>query len=592
MQVIDPEMDKAESIRLATEKSEKNANTKNKYACTVCKKVFLDYTNMCRHRSLAHQRHLLEVVKTKKPRYSIMNTSASIIRTRAGAERESEAFYTNIGRNVRENLTNHMMGTQGMISHAEDIIKWDIKHCKGSSSFEVSFPKKDKNSYVLPSSVLSRSNFPKSFRMWDPWNKYRPTSRAGVRSYSLQMQLEESDVSNPKEDSAVGFESGISTQVNGVDVIGCQLCHSVFQDQGDFEQHVQEAHPLYPASTCRSPLPAKSNTDIHIPISLQYAKLEQDCVIDLSKALTKHDKDVSKALVSKGEGESEVMVTQGENVRGNSNKYKSQENEMTLSLTTCNEGGFKIVDSESECVSGLRDTDQNPAILMPSQNCTDQRNSVRRRRESGSSGGDNMVDSIECENRVILKEDQNPTDKITRVQRLPEHGLGFTDDVVDHMKHHHPVVLLNNQDCTKKAETILDEREVSCGENMADKTQCGNQAVSRQEAGVKKAIVSVTCTNSTELHPKDTEAGHVISEKNADRSSFDSSEVMEELETESTAEGMNGINTRGEIGSSRRESNVACTNSLGLMTSDKNKVTPKPTGPAVCTDDPGERFQR
>lgn len=102
LQVIDPVLDKAESLKIATEKYGESTGGESKFACTICKKLFIDYTNMCRHRRLAHQRHLLDVVRTKiKRHYPIMNFQ-SIIRTRAAAERESDDFYKQVrGTNKR-----------------------------------------------------------------------------------------------------------------------------------------------------------------------------------------------------------------------------------------------------------------------------------------------------------------------------------------------------------------------------------------------------------------------------------------------------------------------------------------------------------
>ena len=97
---VDLNKDREESMKLAQQKAG------FKFACTICKKRFHSYANMCRHRRLAHQRHLLGLGKPKSE-----ETVPEIHNTPKDDSDDDEAvFYANVARNIAENLTYHIDG--------------------------------------------------------------------------------------------------------------------------------------------------------------------------------------------------------------------------------------------------------------------------------------------------------------------------------------------------------------------------------------------------------------------------------------------------------------------------------------------------
>ncbi len=114
------EKDREESMRLAESKPG------YKFACTVCKKRFHDYANMCRHRRLAHQRHLLISKKVNK----ICNIDGHVINNRAISDSlmcdldPNSYFYNNVSRNISENLKYFVEGGKEDLQNNSMYIRW------------------------------------------------------------------------------------------------------------------------------------------------------------------------------------------------------------------------------------------------------------------------------------------------------------------------------------------------------------------------------------------------------------------------------------------------------------------------------------
>ncbi|CAD5115412.1 DgyrCDS4389 [Dimorphilus gyrociliatus] len=93
----DTSLDIADSMRLA-----KYSSSGYKFACTICKKRFHDYTLMCKHRRQIHQRHL--IIDEKK-------NGATSKACDIDEMQSQPQFYSKIASNVAENLSKYVVGT-------------------------------------------------------------------------------------------------------------------------------------------------------------------------------------------------------------------------------------------------------------------------------------------------------------------------------------------------------------------------------------------------------------------------------------------------------------------------------------------------
>ena len=80
------------------------------FACTVCRKRFHDYANMCRHRRLAHHRTLLSMARNRDTDVVTPINNACVM--------EADPFYNfyvNVAQNIADNLNSCLDGTQERI---------------------------------------------------------------------------------------------------------------------------------------------------------------------------------------------------------------------------------------------------------------------------------------------------------------------------------------------------------------------------------------------------------------------------------------------------------------------------------------------
>ena len=121
---MDLESDRAESMRLAIQRGLTQSKPQFRFACTVCKKKFLDYANMCRHRRLAHQRHMMHLGTMKKENPE-SNHAHSPLRALFDPDMDrNSAFYARVSRNIADNLKYHVEGKQEEIKQGGSFIKW------------------------------------------------------------------------------------------------------------------------------------------------------------------------------------------------------------------------------------------------------------------------------------------------------------------------------------------------------------------------------------------------------------------------------------------------------------------------------------
>ena len=154
------ELDRAESMKLATVK------TGAKFACTICRKLFDDYANMCRHRRLAHQRSSILNVRMGRS----ANRCCVAVETPGGnddqsgsmdAEESEDAFYARIAENISDNLTNFLEGKKVHLDNCYDHINEKLR----PSSEPVVSQRRRRSSSDITRINVAQYNFPKTFRL-------------------------------------------------------------------------------------------------------------------------------------------------------------------------------------------------------------------------------------------------------------------------------------------------------------------------------------------------------------------------------------------------------------------------------------------
>ena len=158
---VDPESDRRESIRLAANKSP----GLQKFACTVCKKWFDDYPNMCRHRKLAHQKQAF--LNTQKmyigedsPGTSLQSPNSGVTEVKASTRAQTlqdlqrKSFYQDVSQQIHDNLTNYVRGTKNDIDNYKQHVSWP----NNMLMFEKAETLSDESS-------LERYNFPQGFKV-------------------------------------------------------------------------------------------------------------------------------------------------------------------------------------------------------------------------------------------------------------------------------------------------------------------------------------------------------------------------------------------------------------------------------------------
>ena len=147
--------DKAESMRIAAE-----AGQPAMYGCTECGKLFEDYSNMCRHRKLSHQRSQIIPKRAKLLTPKKQPDKASVPQ-QVSIEEEYSDFLNNAAEIVADNLANHLDGTETLIEKtAKKHISWPV----GKNSLEC----KVENGKKLQTNWWSKLNFPHGFKPRPP----------------------------------------------------------------------------------------------------------------------------------------------------------------------------------------------------------------------------------------------------------------------------------------------------------------------------------------------------------------------------------------------------------------------------------------
>lgn len=280
---VDSKKDRAESMRIAL------AKPGHRFACTICKKRFHDYANMCRHRRLAHQRQVLlsrRLVRTPEITMETLYgsfTDGDCMRPNGEFDFPSQ-YYANVARNISENLTTYLEGKQDELKHPDNHIKWkESKPDTDSKEVVKSTDKKRKDEFGTGS--LMKYNFPRGFQFKpsaDLWKKkvnYFVASPEKLLEEKVEVEVGAEDTEEtttnldtkvedsppeplPREPSPAHSQKANTTEVNMKSppplqrkpvatptirvpkLHTCGICNCVLHNFGLYRQHMSYKHKI------------------------------------------------------------------------------------------------------------------------------------------------------------------------------------------------------------------------------------------------------------------------------------------------------------------------------------------------------------
>ena len=180
------EKDREESMRLA------ECKPGCKFACTVCKKRFHDYANMCRHRRLAHQRHLLISKKVRLCNNidGQIDGNKSISDSLLFDLEPNSYFYNNVARNISENLKYFVEGGVNDLQNNAAYIRWKSEEhnvqslTSETTKKQVLVSPEENGEEKTKDEVFAKYNFPEGFKLMENYTEL-------LGGYSLKRRDEE-----------------------------------------------------------------------------------------------------------------------------------------------------------------------------------------------------------------------------------------------------------------------------------------------------------------------------------------------------------------------------------------------------------------
>lgn len=254
------EKDRAESRRLASDQAESHSkcDPSLQFACTVCRKRFRDYSNMCRHRRLAHEREAnnLESQWGNSDEGAFNDGDEYFSDSDSLPDREKmdglQTYFSHVSHNISNNLQHFIEGKEEQLTRASCHIRWKQKtaHEKIAVAENVAEIK------------LEEFNFPHGFQirqlseLYDspavvnpaipesesPLKSTNSTSNECLKQTAVKPNSEVSP--KPKAESPLGGNPvDQALMIRVPEIKTCTLCHSVFHNTAAFNSHMAEKHP-------------------------------------------------------------------------------------------------------------------------------------------------------------------------------------------------------------------------------------------------------------------------------------------------------------------------------------------------------------
>lgn len=271
------EKDRAESRRLASDQAESHSkcDPSLQFACTICRKRFRDYSNMCRHRRLAHEREAsnLESQWGNSDEGAFNDGDEYFSDSDSLPDREKmdalQTYFSHVSHNISNNLQHFIEGKEEQLTRASCHIRWKQKtaHDKLAVAEKVSEIK------------LEEFNFPHGFQIRQLSELYESPAvvdpATPEREFSLKSVLNTDTTSNEcLKQTAVKLNTEAPSDGNPVDqglmirvpeIKTCTLCHSVFHNTAAFNSHMAEKHQLKDTSDNRN-IPYRQVTLLDDPL--------------------------------------------------------------------------------------------------------------------------------------------------------------------------------------------------------------------------------------------------------------------------------------------------------------------------------------
>lgn len=249
-------------------KQTRNKRRQFKFSCTVCKKRFHNYVNMCRHRRLAHpELAKLEKVAVKEE----IKTEEIKVEPQSDEEPEwlpcDATFFAGVADNIAFNLCNHIDGGAMALEKFSAHIK--IQDYKSVTAVH------EKPELALRDKIWTRYNFPSGYEPIMTDEEVKDGTVVAI------CKPAEKDTQTDHGCSEASSPSQAPHVLKIPEFHRCTLCNCVFSNSESYLSHTQEKHDN---AACDVPcedsgLAELENTDTH---GMGETKGEKDVGLSLS----------------------------------------------------------------------------------------------------------------------------------------------------------------------------------------------------------------------------------------------------------------------------------------------------------------------
>lgn len=257
------EKDRAESRRLASDQAESHSKSDPslQFACTICRKRFRDYSNMCRHRRLAHEREAsnLESQWGNSDEGAFNDGDEYFSDSDSLPDREKmdglQTYFSHVSHNISNNLQHFIEGKEDQLTKASCHIRWKQKtaHDKIAVAENVAEIRLEEFNFPHGFQIRQLSELYESPAVLDPPTP--PESESSVKSVldtnSTPNECLKQTAVKLNTDVSPKARAEASSEGNPVDqglmirvpeIKTCTLCHSVFHNITAFNSHMAEKH--------------------------------------------------------------------------------------------------------------------------------------------------------------------------------------------------------------------------------------------------------------------------------------------------------------------------------------------------------------
>lgn len=258
------ERDRAESRRLASSQAEghrsESSDPSLQFACTVCRKRFRDYSNMCRHRRLAHEREASQL----ESQWGHLDDG--ILNDGGGCFSDTDSqpdgdkvdalqvYFSGVSHNISNNLRNFIEGREEQLSRASSHIRWKQKNAAETLAETEKVADIDLEEFNFPHgfqirqlSELYEASTTKTTQTLDDeiFQKNAPTCNNKCNGCLLatDTDLKSESYAIAKDDSLANEKPfAVPLAIRVPEIRSCSVCHSSFHSTSSLLSHISENH--------------------------------------------------------------------------------------------------------------------------------------------------------------------------------------------------------------------------------------------------------------------------------------------------------------------------------------------------------------